>query len=160
MELLVAEGWWKCCVGRGEPRSLAKEIDFGQQWIHTRARHLAILSQPARETPCDKFPQSTTEMKLMVYQDRKRKKLSPQLLLRLPKWYRYIRVQAIDFTSNQKLEKTNPELWVRFYEVTEMLRQERLEHWRAPDIQTNDLHMKSDSGFGFLHHLIPSPPPV
>lgn len=92
-------------MGRGEPRSLAKEIDFGQQWIHTRARHLAILSQPARETPCDKLPQSTTEMKLMVYQDRKRKKLSPQLLLRLPEWYGYIRVQAIDFTSNHKAGK-------------------------------------------------------
>ena len=92
-------------MGRGEPRSLAKEIDFGQQWIHTRARHLAILSQPARETPRDKFPQSTTEMKLMVYQESKRKKLSPQLLLRLPKWYRHICVEAIDFTSNHKAGK-------------------------------------------------------
>lgn len=63
------------------------------------------LYHPTRETPHDSFPQSTTEMKVILYQDRKRKKLTPQSLLTLLKRHRHTYVEATDFTSNHSVGK-------------------------------------------------------
>lgn len=125
-----------------------------------QSRITSILSiSSARETPLTSVLKSTTKMKLMIYQEGKRKKLNPQLLLRFPKWQSYMGVLAIWFASNSKFGKNHSR-------IPGMILWRSQECWNRNDYNTGEFQAFQafkptiwEAGFRFLSPLIPTSPP-